>query len=110
MRYTIEQIMDFVLKGAETSREDASYGERWDDGGASRLEDQVRFYKMGMKNEIPKDWEKFIPAPTPEQVRSENHPLQFEYCECGCHCHSGISKGIEYSIYDDLKSKLPFTV
>ncbi len=110
MRHTIEQIMDFVLKGAESAREDAGFSGRWDDGGASRLEDQVKFYKMGMKGTVPQEWEKFIPAPTPEQIHSENHPLQFEYCECGCHCHSGSSKGIEYSIYNDLKSKLPFTV
>lgn len=110
MRYTIEQIMDFVLKGAENAREDAGYGGRWDDGGASRLEDQVKFYKMGMKNEIPKDWERFIPAPTSEQIRSENHPIQFEYCECGCHCHAAYSKGIGYTIYNDLKSKKSLTV
>lgn len=46
---------------------------------------------------------------SPEQKKSRVHPLQFEYCECGCHCHSAVSKGIEYSIYNSLEGKLPFT-
>ena len=46
---------------------------------------------------------------SPETKKSKNHPLQFEYCECGCHCHTATSKGIGYSIYNDLESKLPFT-
>lgn len=29
--------------------------------------------------------------------------LNFEYCECGCHCYSASSKGIGYTIYNDLK-------
>lgn len=29
--------------------------------------------------------------------------LNFEYCECGCHCHSASSKGMNYSIYNDLR-------
>jgi hypothetical protein len=37
--------------------------------------------------------------------------LQFEYCECGCKCHTASSKGIEYSLYNDLNpSKLTFTL
>jgi hypothetical protein len=108
--YTVEQIMEFVLKGAKAAAEDAGYSGRWDDGGASRLEEQVRFYKMGQKGEVPEVWKQFIPPPTPEEIRSANHPLQFEYCECGCHCHSASSKGIGYSIYNDLTSKKSLTV
>lgn len=29
--------------------------------------------------------------------------LEFEYCECGCKCSSAGSKGIYYSLYNDLK-------
>lgn len=32
--------------------------------------------------------------------------LKFEYCECGCHCFTASSKGIGYTIYDDLKGNL----
>jgi len=62
----------------------------------------------------PFSWEEVEEAwdslESPEQKRSKNHPLQFEYCECGCHCHTAMSKGVDYSIYNDLESKLPFTV
>lgn len=57
-------------------------------------------------DEIQKIWEA---SESPEKQKMLSHPLQFEYCECGCHCHSAVSKGIEYSIFNDLKSKLPFT-
>lgn len=35
----------------------------------------------------------------------KKHPIDFDYCECGCKCYSAGSKGIEYSVYWDLKSK-----
>lgn len=28
--------------------------------------------------------------------------LKFEYCECGCKCHSASKKGMHYSIYQTL--------
>ncbi len=92
-RYTIEQIMEFVLNQDQAG-----------------LREQVKFYKMGQSGETPSSWLKYIPAPTEAEIRSEKHPLQFEYCECGCKCHSGSSKGIGYSIFNDLKSRLPFVV
>lgn len=47
---------------------------------------------------------------SPEQKKSRVHPLQFEYCECGCKCHSGTSKGVQYSIFNSLRGPLPFMV
>jgi hypothetical protein len=38
----------------------------------------------------------------------KKHPIQFEYCECGCKCYSAGSKGIGYSIYWNLKDKNGF--
>jgi hypothetical protein len=34
-----------------------------------------------------------------------NSKLKWIYCECGCHCHTAISKGIMYSIYSHLIMK-----
>lgn len=31
--------------------------------------------------------------------------LNFYYCECGCKCHFAQSKGISYSIFNDLKGR-----
>ena len=109
-KYNIDQIMGFVLKEAENRETAAGMQGSWSDGGAEVLRLQVEYYKMGMAGKVPPSWEKLIPPPTPEEIRSEKHPLQFEYCECGCKSHSGSSKGIGYSIHNDLKSKLPFTV
>ena len=93
MKYNIDQIIQFVL-----------------DQDKASLREQVKFYKLGMKGTVPSEWEKFIPAPTEAEIRMEKHPLQFEYCECGCKCHEAHSKGIGYSLHNDLKSKLPFTL
>lgn len=93
MKYTIDQVIQFVL-----------------DQDKASLREQVKFFKLGMKGEIPSEWKKFIPPPTEAEVRMEKHPLQFEYCECGCKCHEGCSKGIGYSIDNALQGKLPFTV
>lgn len=93
MKYNIDQIIQFVL-----------------DQDRTVLREQVKFYNLGRKGTVPPEWEKFIPKPTVAELKSEKHPLQFEYCECGCKCHSGASKGIGYSIFNDLKSKLAFTL
>jgi hypothetical protein len=93
VKYTVDQIIQFVL-----------------DQDRASLQEQVKFYKLGQEGKIPPTWEKFIPKPTEAELRMEKHPLQFEYCECGCKCHSGSSKGIGYSIFNDLKSKLAFTL
>jgi hypothetical protein len=31
--------------------------------------------------------------------------MNFEYCECGCHCHEANVGDHFYSIYNDLKGK-----
>jgi hypothetical protein len=93
MNYTIDQIIQLVL-----------------DQDTPSLRKQVELYELGRKSVIPPGWMKFIPKPTEAELRMEKHPLQFEYCECGCKCHSGSSKGLEYSIYNDLKNKLAFTL
>jgi hypothetical protein len=38
-------------------------------------------------------------------AKKKKHPIDFEYCECGCKCYSAGSKGIGYSIYWDLSDK-----
>lgn len=52
-------------------------------------------------------WEK-LDSPEVKQMRE--HPIQFEYCECGCHCHAAYSKGIGYTIYNNLEKKNAFSL
>lgn len=55
----IEQLIAVILKAAAQAREDAGYGGRHDDGGASRLEDQVKFYNYGRAGAIPAEWKPY---------------------------------------------------
>jgi hypothetical protein len=57
--------------------------------------------------ELETAWES-LDTPALKAMRA--HPIQFEYCECGCHCHSGVSKGIEYTIYNSLKKTNAFSL
>lgn len=107
-KVSIDQLIDFVLKAAKEKREAAGFNGEWTDGGASALEEQVKFYKLGMQDVQPKEWEKFIPPLTDQEKKMRKHPLQFEYCECGCKCYSGTSKGIGYSIFWNLKESNGF--
>lgn len=62
----VEKLMNLVLKAAESARMDAGYGGRHDDGGASHMEAQVRFYRLGQRNEIPDEWKTFANQLDPE--------------------------------------------
>jgi hypothetical protein len=55
----IKKIMDLILKDADKRESDAGYGGSHSDG-ASRLRDQVKFYKAGMKGDIPEDWNEYV--------------------------------------------------
>jgi hypothetical protein len=110
-KYSIEQIMDFVLEKAKNQREnpDPEYSSL-DYSESDLLKVQVKYFQFGMEGKIPPEWEKFIPPATEAEIRMENHPIQFEYCECGCKCHSATSKGISYSIYNSLEGSHAFTL
>lgn len=95
---SIDQLIDLVLK--ESNKKDASI---FSTDIADQLRDQVYFYRQGQANSIPSPWEKFLPDLTEEELKSREHSVQFEYCECGCKCHSATSKGVSYSIYNSLQ-------
>jgi hypothetical protein len=52
----ILKIKELVLKQAESNRNDAGHGGRHDDGGASMMEANVRFYECGQQGKIPSEW------------------------------------------------------
>jgi hypothetical protein len=59
MSSQIEAVIALVLADAHDSREAAGMGGRWDDGGASRLEEQVKFFRYGISRCMPPEWEKY---------------------------------------------------
>lgn len=62
-----DRLIQKITDVAKQRREDAGYDGRWDDGGASRLEEQVRFYCAGGGNgPIPAEWREYEKLIDPE--------------------------------------------
>lgn len=62
-----ERLIYKILDVAKKLREDAGYDGRWDDGGAARLEEQVRFYCAGGAiGPIPFEWREYEKLIDPE--------------------------------------------
>lgn len=98
-QYGIEEIIKFAWGAVEAFRRE---GKR---ESATDLATKITYYQDGMGKKIPEEWKKFIPPPTPEEIKRDKHPLQFSYCECGCKSYAGASKGLAYSIYWNLEEK-----
>ena len=69
-------IIEFILKKAHQLKEDAGYVGRMDDGGAGRLEDQVKFYQYGVTGEFPSEWIYYR-----KEFEKENDPQYKTYLE-----------------------------
>jgi hypothetical protein len=67
-RETFDKVIELVLKDAIDKRNDAGYGGRMDDGGASRLEDQVKFFQYGLSCRLPTEWESYRKQLDPEYL------------------------------------------
>lgn len=67
-REVFDKIIALVLNDASSKRNDAGYGGRMDDGGASRLEDQVKFFQYGLACKLPTEWEGYKKLLDPEYV------------------------------------------
>jgi len=66
MNSKIEAIISKVLQDAHQKKEGAAYNGSHGDGGASRLEEQVKFYRYGQKNIMPSEWGKYEKEIDPE--------------------------------------------
>lgn len=55
----IEKVIELVLREANDLEQAAGFSGSHTDGGASRLRDQVRFYKMGAEGVMPSEWSKY---------------------------------------------------
>jgi hypothetical protein len=65
-RELFDKVIPIVLEAAKTAREDAGYGGRMDDGGASILEAQVKFFQHGLACRLPPEWEQYKKLLDPE--------------------------------------------
>ena len=66
MNQDIEKIIQIILADANRRREDAGYSGRYDDGGADITEAEVKFYRYGLENKFPHEWEKYKLVLDPE--------------------------------------------
>lgn len=55
----IDKIIKVILKDAEDKRIGASYSGSCGDGGADKLESQVKFYNYGRQGTIPPEWSEY---------------------------------------------------
>lgn len=74
MKIDIDKIIELVLKDAHNKAEDAGFGGRHDDGGASVMKSQVEFYLAGVNRQIPKEWNKYV-----QQYKTMTDPEFSEY-------------------------------
>ncbi|RZK44592.1 MAG: hypothetical protein EOO61_03295 [Hymenobacter sp.] len=58
-----------IERDAETRALNAAYNGSYNDGGASVLKEQIRFYKYGRDNKFPPEWESYR-----RQVDRESDP------------------------------------
>lgn len=62
----IEDLIALVLKDAHIREENAGYSGQMHDGGAERLRDQVKFFRYGLTNTQPPEWENYKVQLDPE--------------------------------------------
>jgi len=70
----IEKVIAKVLAAANTKRTDAGFQGSRTDGGASAMEAGVRFYRAGLRKEIPEEWVKYA-----NEAKQEADPEHAEY-------------------------------
>jgi len=69
-----EKIIELILKDADKMENDAAMGGAHHDGGASKLKDNVKFWKLGMMKKFPNEWDSYT-----RQYNRENDPDYQKY-------------------------------
>jgi hypothetical protein len=74
----INKVMELVLASAHQARENAGMGGYHSDGGASDLETQVKFYRLGQANLLPEEWKRYADKTDPEYLTYLRLRLKFK--------------------------------
>jgi hypothetical protein len=69
----IEKVIKKVEEYAEEQAYDAAMEGAMNDGGRSRTLDSIKFYRCGLDNQIPVEWEGFI-----KEINREEDP-EYKY-------------------------------
>jgi len=70
----IEKVIAKVLAAANTKRTDAGFQGSRGDGGATAMEAGVRFYRAGLRKELPEEWAEYA-----HEAKQEADPEHAEY-------------------------------
>lgn len=62
----VDSVIKEIRKAAEERRQSAGYNGSMDDGGASRLERDVKFYLAGRSGSLPEEWKEYEKLLDPE--------------------------------------------
>lgn len=62
----LQHIIALVLAEAQRLEMGAAHMGARDDGGAGRLEEQAKFFRAGLRGEIPEEWKKYELRADPE--------------------------------------------
>ena len=73
----IDRVIDLVHQDAKRMAENAGYSGAMNDGGASVLENQVRFYLMGRSGEMPDEWKQYANKLDPEYAEWQRLQKKF---------------------------------
>jgi hypothetical protein len=65
-RELFDKIISIIQREAHDARESAGYNGSMHDGGASRLEEQIRFFEYGLVCTFPPEWEAYKKQIDPE--------------------------------------------
>lgn len=68
----IDEIIEMVEQAAAEMRDTAACNGEWNDGGAGKLLELVKFYNYGRKAVIPPEWEEY------EQEYKNKHDPEFQ--------------------------------
>ena len=74
----VKYIETTVLQSAKQTRDDAGYAGRYDDGGASIKENNLKYWLMGINGQIPDGYSTMVRAYNRQQL-IDNDPEYREY-------------------------------
>lgn len=84
--FDIEALLRFIRKAAEAREYDAGMGGRHDDGGASQIRDQAKYFEAsllfarngGKAVHLPEEWKKYLLELDPEHAEYLRLKKKFE--------------------------------
>lgn len=74
----IDTIIKIVLEDAKLCETNAGFSGAYDDGGATRLRDAVKYYKYGCEMIVPPEWKQYLIKLDPEYEKYLELKKKFE--------------------------------